>query len=196
MNGRSTFRIVLGLVFASTLLIATAAPVGAETILKGCHRNATSAQMGDCGYWEVYDASVGKKGVVCVYRTSSPYNLDEMTIRPPLMHGLYSNKTPVGWRFKVRRQPVGGGAWATVFTSSWQKSKANDAVPAYVGHGFSRRAWPAPVNPSGYFYKVELELQWWKNGSVEGYVKLEYDWYKALRGNSTYTNPQHCLQSY
>ena len=68
-------------------------------------------------------------------------DLDEITVRPPLMHGYYSNKTKVAWRFKVRRASVGGGNFSTIYTSSWQTAMANDAIPVYAGQGFSRRAW-------------------------------------------------------
>jgi hypothetical protein len=188
--------IVFGLVFALSALGVAAAPVSAETILKGCHKNATSALMGDCGYWEVYDASVGKKGAVCVYANNFPYELNVITVRPPLMHGLYSNKTPVGWRFSVQRKTVSGTTWSTRYTSTYQMSTANEAIPAYVGHGFSRRAWNAPNDPSGYFYRIIIELIWKRNGTTEGYVKLKYDWYKAQRSGATYTNPDYCLASY
>jgi hypothetical protein len=83
----------------------------------------------------------------------------------------------------------------TIYASSWQTAKANDAIPANVGSGFSRRTWMAPSSPKGYF-RVLIEMQWWNHGSVEGFVQLKYDWYTAIRGGSNYTNPDYCLQSY
>ena len=188
MFGKSGLRMVLALAFAVSALAGVAAPSAANTTLINCN--------GTCGYYETYDAAISKKGAVCVYGTSFPYKLNRITVRPPLMHGYYSTKTKVGWRFKIQRMPVGGGPWSTIFTSTYQGAMANDAVPANVGSGFSRRAWQAPSNPAGYFWRVWVELRWWHLGVVEGFARVQYDWYKALRGGSTYTNPDYCLQSY
>jgi hypothetical protein len=69
-------------------------------------------------------------------------------------------------------------------------------IPAYDGHGFSRRSWTAPSNPNGYQWRIALDLRWFHNGSVEGTLKLKYDWYKRERGNATDVQPNYCLQSY
>lgn len=188
MFDRSRLRIVVALVFAMSALGIVAGPATAETVTQAC--------QGTCGYWEVYDSMAPERGANCVYAASSPYKLKQITIRPALMHGAYSNKTKVGWRFRVQRMSNNGGAWNNFYTSSYQKAKANDSIPAYAGQGFARRTWNAPANPNGYRYRIALDLQWWHNGSVEGTLKLYYDWYKAIRGNSNSINPDYCLQSY
>ena len=194
----SRFRMVFALVFAVAAGAVGAAPAMAETQLHGCTRNSGSSAMGACSDWEVYDASVGKKGAVCVYASSYPYKLNRITVRPPLMHGAYTQKSKVGWRFIVQRMSNGGGSWNSIFTSSYQTALANDAIPAYVGHGFSRRAWSAPSNPGMYFYRILIDLQWWakNSGPVEGYIPLKYDWYKRISGNNTDTQPNYCLPSF
>jgi hypothetical protein len=188
MSNRSRLRSLMALAFAISSLAVFAAPAAAETVLVPC--------SGTCGYWEVYDASVGKKGAVCVYANSYPYQLNSITVRPPLMHGYYTPKTKVGWRFIVQRKNVNGGAWSSRFTSSYQTALASDSIPANVGSGFSRRAWNAPANPAGYYYRILIEMQWWHNGSVEGFLRLKYDWYKRLSGNNTDTQPNYCLASF
>lgn len=182
------FRMTLALCLAVASLAIVVAPTLAETVQKGCH--------GTCGSWQVNDMSTGQKGAVCVYPNKFPYNLDEITIRPPLMHGAYATKSRVGWRFNAQRQGVSGGSWHTIYTSSYQTANADDMVPAYVGHGFARRAWDAPKDPSGYRYRVQIDMKWWKGSSVKGTLTLKYDWYKAQRGGAAYTNQNYCLQSY
>src|SRR5215210_465269 len=103
MLRQSRFKLVLAAVFAVASLSIIAAPAMSETVLKACSTSPSSTTMGLCGYWEVYDASSGKKGAVCVYASSYPYQLNTITVRPPLMHGYYSTKTKVGWRFNVQR---------------------------------------------------------------------------------------------
>lgn len=187
MDRRPTLRFLTALAIALSSLAVIAAPVAAETVLVNCN--------GTCGYWEVYDTGPsGMKGAVCVYEKPG-YDLDKMTIRPPLMHGNYSTKTKVGWRYKIRRADVNVGTFHTIYTSSWQTTLANDSIPARDGHGFARRAWTAPENPHG-FFDVWVELGWWHNGSREGFARVEYDWYKAQRGSSSYTNNEYCLEDY
>src|SRR4051812_20590053 len=157
--------------FAFSALAVIGSPALAATVTRDCYNGPTGTSMGVCGYWEVYDNSVGKKGAVCVYDYSSPYYLNRITIRPPLMHGYYSYKTKVGWRFIVQTMPTGGGSWHNDYTSSWQTAKANDSIPAYVNHGFSRRAWPAATNPSGYYYRILIDLAWWRSGLLQGYTE-------------------------
>lgn len=111
------------------------------------------------------------------------------------MHGNYSNKTKVAWRYKIRRASTGGGSFGTIYTSSWQTAMANETNPVSAGDGFSRRAWMAGENPHG-FFDVWVELAWYYNGSREGFARIEYDWYKALRGSSSYTNMEYCLEEY
>lgn len=189
MHAGSMGRIVLALAFAFLAVGALSSPAAAETVLNGC--------SGKCGYWEVGDKSTGGKGAVCVYQTSYPYNLKQITVRAPLMHGRYAVKTKVGWRFNIQKKNVGGGSWKTTYTSSFQTAKASNSIPAYTGHGFSRRAYNGPAHPEGFYWRVTLDLRWWgKTGAVEGNLKLKYDWYKRQRGALTNTSNLYCIQSY
>jgi hypothetical protein len=111
--------------------------------------------------------------------------------------GYYNGDTKVGWRFNIQRKNVNGGSWSTFYTSSYQTSKADNAVPAYTGHGFARRTYNGPSNSHGYYWRVTLDLKWWgQTNMVEGNLSLKYDWYKAIRGGASYTNPDYCLQAY
>jgi len=184
---RSGLRIVLGLVFSISALAVVAAPAAAETVTQTC--------QGTCGDWQVDDSAAPRRGGSCFYQTSYPYNLKSMSVRPPLMHGNYSNKTKVGWRFLIQRKSTNGGSWNTAYTSTYQTAKANDMIPAYDGHGFSRRSYTI-THASGYYWRIALDLRWWHNGSVEGTLKLKYDWYKRERGNTTDVQSQYCLQSF
>ena len=190
MGLRSQFRVVIALMFALTAVGALSSPAAAEIVLNQC--------TGTCGYWQVTDMQSGGKGAVCVYlKSNTAPNLHEITVRPPLMHGNYPQKTKVGWRFKIQRSPV-SGTFSTIYTSSWQTAKANDSIPAYAGHGFSRRAWFAPSNPHG-FFRVWVEMRWWnQSGSaVEGTARVQYLWYKAVQsGNTPYTDESYCLQDF
>jgi len=180
---------LLGLALALGVVIVSAAPVAAERILTDC--------TGTCGYWEVKDTGpTGPKGAVCVYERGSSYDLDKITVRPPLMHGNYATNTRVGWRFKILHQPVSGGVpFQTIYTSSWQKATATVDFPVYAGN-FFRRAWSVPEDPHG-FYQVWVEMRWWApGGGVEGFVQLQYEWYNALRGSASYTNMEYCLEDY
>lgn len=188
MASRYRLRLVLALCVALTSVAAFALPASAETILSAC--------SGTCGDWQVGDGEMGQKGSNGIYGTSFPYELNKITVRPPLMHGNYSANSQVAWRFRIQRMPVGGGAWATRYTSTYQKAQADDAIPAYAGNGFSRRSWSAPNVPSGYFYRVVIDMRWKHNGSVEGTLSLKYDWYKAKSGNNSYVNPDYLLASY
>jgi hypothetical protein len=181
--------LVLGLIFSISALGIVAAPASAEVIVKAC--------VGTCGYYEVYDNDTGMSGARCTYGNSYPYKLLNISARPPLMHGYYSTKTKVEWRFKVQRKSVNGSKWLVYYTSSYQSAQANDAIPAYAGHGFSRRTWNAPNNPAGYQYRVVLELQWWHSGHVEGYAKIRYEWYKQQRANGNNSNQGfgYCIPS-
>ena len=185
MTQRSLTRAVLALAFAISSMVVMALPAAAGAVCSGT-----------CGSWQVDDGSTGRKGANGIYATSSPYELNKITVRPPLMHGNYSFNTKVGWRFKIQRKPVSSGSWNTIYTSSYQTAQADDAIPAYAGHGFSRRSWSAPNNPAGYYYRVLLDLAWWHNGSVEGTVHVRIMWYKAKSGNNSYTNPDYLLASY
>jgi hypothetical protein len=185
---RTALRIALGLIFAMSAASVIAAPAAGAVIVKAC--------VGTCGSYEVGDSST-TYGAKCTYGNSYPYKLLNVNVRPPLMHGNYSTKTKVGWRFKIQRQPTGGGKWLVTYTSSYQTADANDAIPAYLNHGFTRRTWTAPSNPAGYFYRVILELQWWKNGNVEGYAKARDQYYNQVRANGTGQNDGfgYCIAS-
>lgn len=180
-------RLILALGLALSAAGAFALPAAAETVLVNCN--------GTCGYYEVKDTGPsGPKGAVCVYEKPG-YDLDKITVRPPLMHGNYANKTKVAWRFKIRRATVGGGNFSTIYTSSWQTAMASNTNPVSAGDGLSRRAWMAGENPNG-FFDVWIELAWYHSGSQEGFARVEYDWYKALRGSASYTNNEYCLEEY
>jgi hypothetical protein len=158
-------------------------PVAAARILK---------DTGTQGYYELYDEMGGPRGATCSYEQAS-HDLNVMRIKPPLMHGYYSNQTPVEWRFKIRRQAVTPGAtFNVIYTSPWQSDTANDAIPA---NGFTNRAWTAPENPHGRFQAV-VELRWKHNGSVEGFVRAQYEWYKAKWSGNSYENNEYCLEDY
>jgi hypothetical protein len=185
---RSGLRIVVALALSIIAVSALAGPAAAETITQPC--------SGKCGDWQVDDSAMPKRGANCVYGTSYPYKLNKITIRPPIMHSYYSSSTKVQWRYMIQRKNVNGGSWNTYYTSTYQSAEATKAMAAYAGNGFSRRTWNAPSNPAGYFYRVALLLRWWDNGGPEGSLGLRYEWYKAIRGNSTHNSTGYCLQSY
>jgi hypothetical protein len=159
-----------------------AAPAAAETVLVSCN--------GTCGYYEVKDQGpTGPKGAVCAYDSNAM--LKFISVRPPLMHGNYPYKTKVGWRFKIRNSPTGSAPWSTIFTSSWQYAKADDAIPAYAGKGFERRYWYSPSPPSGQ-HLVWIEMGWWRNGSREGFARVQYDHYTWLYNGNRGYQPVDC----
>lgn len=180
-------RLLFALGLALTSIGILAAPASAEVVMVACN--------GRCGYYEVDDTS-SMTGGRCNYGTSYPYKLLSIRVRPPLMHGDYMAKTKVGWRFRIQRKPVNGGNWSPIFISSYQTAMANDAIPAYNGSGFTGRTWQAPNNPAGYFYRAVIELQWWKNGSVEGYARVRYVWYSRVSGANSNTASNYCIQSF
>lgn len=103
---------------------------------------------------------------------------------------LIQDEGPVA--FQSAPRPSNGGAYSTIYTSSYQTAKANDAIPARAGNGFSRRAWNAPdPNPTGRF-KIWIEMQWLSNGVVKGFVREEVDNYKQLKGGSTSYDTEYC----
>ncbi len=178
MRKISMFRTMTALTLALSALAITVAPAAAETVLINCN--------GTCGSWQVSDTGpTGPKGAVCKYENASG-DLDFISVRPPLVHGNYPNRTKVGWRFKIQQSPSAGPQWTTTFTSSWQYAQADDAIPAYAGHGFARRYWYASETPSGYF-QVRVEMGWWRGSSREGFARVEYDHYKVVwSGTSNY----------
>lgn len=189
MGRRSKFRVLLALALALNSLAAVALPAAAEIVLDAC--------TGTCGYYQVKDQGpTGPKGAVCVYLNNTTHpDLARITVRPPLMHGNYPTKTKVGWRFRIQREPVSSMTFTTLYTSPWQTALADNAIPANVGSGFSRRAWSAPPDPHGRF-RVWIEMRWWYNGAVDGSALVQYDWYKAMRGGSSYTDQSYCLEDY
>lgn len=186
MRNRSRLSAVV--LAAVAMLVVGAAPVAAETVLNQC--------SGTCGYWEVKDTGPsGGKGAACQYETGS-YDLDFISVRPPLMHGPFANDTKVQWRFKILRSTNFGGTWSTEHTSTWQTAMADDAVPAYAGNGFARRYWYAPESPTGW-RKVRVYLRW-KNaaGSNIGSAAVEYDWYLRHWNGNKDAAMEHCLQDW
>jgi hypothetical protein len=190
MSKGSTVRTSLALVFAlGALVVIGIAPVAAETDM-GC--------VGTCGYYQVDDNDTGMPGARCTYANSYPYKLKEISIRPPLMHGYQADKDPVGWAFRIQRKSVNGSKWRPVFDSTYQNSSASDSIPAYLGHGFSRRTWSAPSNPNGYYWRVVLMLRWKAdNGNVVGTAKVRYEWYNQIRkdGNAQNLGSGYCIAS-
>ena len=183
---RNRFIAAFGL--ALVIGASVAAPAAAETVIDPC--------SGNCGYWEVYDTHPGNKGGICKYETGS-YDLDWIKIRPPLMHGPYSAKTKVQWKFNILRSTNFGSTYTGIFNSSWQVAMANTAIPAREGSGFSWRTWYASdPNPTGWF-KVRILLRW-KNaaGNTVGNMKIEYDHYQRKWSGSSNHGLDYCLQDW
>jgi len=173
-------------VVAATLLALSlvAQPALAETIVGG--------PTGNISDYEVYDMHPGEKGAHCLYEAGN-YDLDRINVRPPQVHGDHSNKTWVGWRFRILRSTNSGSSWNVVHTSSIQKDRANNAIPA---DGFTRRGWAAPENPTGWFL-VRIQIFWYVPGSmtnVAGKVAIEYDWYKAKWSTFSYPQEAYCTE--
>lgn len=186
MINRIRLRALVALALALASVAAIAAPAAAETTLVNCN--------GTCGSYQYDDQEFGSKGAVCKYETSS-YDLDFISVRPPLMHGPYSFDTPVAWKYKIYRKPT-GGSWSVYYTSTWQSDRADDAVPAYAGNGFVRRYWYAPESPTG-IYKVRVYLRWKNNaGNTIGTASAEYDWYVRKWSTSTNTGMGYCIQDW
>jgi hypothetical protein len=179
-NHRST-RGALALLIAITGLIGLAAPASAVTIIQMCN--------GDCGYYEIGDSGP-PYGANCQYENAS-HDLDKVSVRPPSIHGPYSQYTKVRWLLRVFRSGNMGGSWSQIYQSSWQNAMANDAIPARAGSGFSRRAWVAPENPTGW-YKVRLLMHWFnQSGNRVGIAAVELDYYKLLN-NAVGNTMDHC----
>ena len=176
------FRILLALTLAAGALSATAGPSAAY--LGTC--------SGTCGYFEPGDSNP-PISVVCVIESASR-DLDKIKVTPPLVYGRLQRSTPVRWRFKVQRRPLTGGLFRTVYKSMWQGSTANANDPAYQGYGFSVRTWNAPENPAQGWYRVRLEIQWKRNGVVEGTAAGVYDWSLYVRNGSGTAVSGPCLE--
>ena len=71
-------------------------PAQAAVILVDC--------TGTCGYYELHDDQTTERGANCLYQSANPGKLDQITVRPPLMHGNYPGKTKVEWRFRIRHK--------------------------------------------------------------------------------------------
>lgn len=186
MINRSALRITFALVFAISAVAGFAAPAAAETVITACN--------GTCGYYEIGDGGP-PYGANCQYEAGS-YDLDKISVRPPLMHGPWSNNTKVRWKFRIFRSTNFGSSWSQIYQSSWQNAMANDMIPARAGHGFSRRTWTAPESPTGY-YKVRILMHWFNpGGNRVGIAAVELDNYKRLwSGNVTYST-NHCIQDW
>ena len=180
MVNRTGLRIAIALAFAISAIGAFAAPAAAETVLKDC--------TGTCGYYEYYDNEPPPSyGANCKYETAS-YDLDFMSGKPPSVHGPYSYKTQVAWRIRILRSTNMGGSWSTIYTSGWDTAMANDAIPAYAGHGFARIYWHANENPTGWF-KMRVYIRWRNaGGNVIGNASAEYNSYKELWNGNSYPN--------
>ncbi len=84
----------------------------------------------------------------------------------------------MGWRFRIQSYKS-TGTWSTDYTSKYQTAQATYLESASAGNGFSRRAWTGPFTLDHGDQRVIVEMQWWKAGSVQGYVKLRYTQYRA-----------------
>jgi hypothetical protein len=161
----------------------SAQPVGAETPI---------SETGTVGAYEFLDTH-SDYGGRCVYGANE--KLKKISIRAPQnVHGAYASNTWVGWQFKIRRS-VQHNSWQTIYTSSVQKDRANDAIPA---NDFTRRAWYLSGTPNG-LYAVRVILLFYAPGSstnVEGRVSVRYDYYTYLMGGPTDTNSSACSATF
>jgi hypothetical protein len=188
MIKKPALRVAVALAFALVAAGALAGPAAAESVIQDCGMSET------CGYWEVRDSGP-PYGANCKYETGS-YDLDLIKIQPPLMHGPTGNKTKVGWQFKILRSTNSGNTWGFYYKSNWQYAMADDMIPAYGGHGFSKRTWNAPENPTGWF-KVRIYMRWYSaGGAFTGNVVVEINYYKRVwNGNVDYAM-DYCLQDW
>ncbi len=183
-----TRRIAFGLLMAVGLLAAGAIPASAETVLNNC--------TGNCGDWQVNDMGpIGGKGAVCKYEKNS-FDLDFISVRPPIMHGPFAQKTKVQWQYKILRSNNFGSTWTAEHTSDWQTAMANTTDAAYAGSGFARRYHYVAENPTG-FRKVRVFLRW-KNsgGSNIGTASVEYDWYQRMWNGTSQADQEYCIQDW
>jgi hypothetical protein len=185
----SSMRVIVAMALALATGILAAQPVAAARHLY------TTGDIGSFDEFNFRDYDDGPYGANCIYETGSSDDLERITVRAPInVHGLatHPNWSKVEWRFKIRRNSPGPGTFQTIFTSSWQTDLANDQ---YVADDFTRRPWIAPANPSG-FYQVLIEVRFWKQGSVHGFTRWQYEWYKAKRGSGVYENNEYCFAEY
>ena len=185
----SGFRILIAVGTAIAALAVSVAPASAARELQ------TTGDIGSFDENNFRDQFGGPYGANCIYETGGSDDLDRITVRAPInVHGLAADPaySQVEWRFKIRRQPPTSMTFQTIFTSSWQSDRANDN---FVADDFTRRAWNAPNNPSG-FYQVLIEVRFWYQGRVDGFTRWQYEWYKAKRGNASYDNNEYCFSEY
>lgn len=174
-------------VFSGALMALTLAvlPVSASEVIN---------ETGRVGSYQVNDFEDLQRGANCTYEGTS-FDLDDISVRAPLVHGDYNQMTWVGWRFMIQRDaPPIDGAFGTIFKSPIEKDRANDEFIA----DFSRRKWIAPENPTGQ-YRVLIKILWFEPGSqaaVEGSSLIRYEWYKAKHSGSSYVNMDLCLPHY
>jgi len=151
-------------------------------------------ETGRVGSYQLNDFQVGQRGANCTYESNS-FDLDNISVRAPFVHGDYQQMTWVGWEFRIQRDaPPFDGAFGTIFKSAIEKSRANDEFIA----DFSRRKWIAPENPTGQ-YRVLIKIYWYEPGSktaAEGRTLARYEWYKAKHDADTYVNMDLCLPHY
>ena len=184
MFNRPRLRLLSAITFALVAVGTLAVPASAETYIQMCN--------GTCGYYEIGDSGP-PYGANCQYEDGS-HHLDKISVRPPLMHGPYSQKTKVRWLFRVFRSTSMGGSWSQIYQSTWQNAMANDAIPARAGSGFSRRTWTAPENPTGWF-KVRMLMHWFNaSGNRVGIAAVELDYYKLL--NQAVSNTTDYCKAY
>jgi hypothetical protein len=188
MRRASGVHLRLALVIGVVAAIAAVQPASAYVVV---------SQSGNISDYEIGDEQNGQRGANCIYETQGVGELNKITVRAPKnVHGDFNNNTWVGWRFRIQRSQVGGGGpWSTYFTSSVQKDRANNAIPA---DGFTRRAWVAPEGVNRH-WRVQIVIYWYEPGSqtnVRGNVVIRYEWYKAKKGTQVRIDEDRCLPQY
>ncbi len=185
MDALRRLRVALAtLVAIGSFLMVGALPASAAIVLVDC--------TGTCGVWHVRDIP-SKQDVRCILRNSSPHDLYEMTIRPPVIYGAHSGATTVDWRFLIQTKKLGGYSqhYHTIYTSGYQVTAASDSSPASGGHGFSKGTWLTGFGPNNHgsvqdLYRIAVEMQWWHNGAVEGFTRIGYYYNKEIRLDGTH----------
>jgi hypothetical protein len=146
-------------IMASLLLAVTALPVGAFN---------EAVNTGDTGFYTIADEAA-TPGVRCLYKDLAGKKndrLNKIRIRPFHSHGPYAQKTHVGYRFIVKRQPPPfTGPFKTVYKSPVVKKLANDTEVAF----FPARTWTAPTNTKANF-RVQVILLFYAPGSQKNVV--------------------------
>jgi hypothetical protein len=97
----------------------------------------------------------------------------------------------VTWRFQIQRQR-GSGPWKTVASSDVLSKTAYDDTPASFAP--MKLYWTSNKQYDEHV-RGRVLLKWWRNGSVEGTVKLFIEYYsvKWTVGDPSYIYGDYCL---